>query len=222
MRVCEEAEKDTIARGRDPRPDDRLGVNYGVARRAEDGSLVFDWPVHFLDETEIVAYDRRSVRERRVPGRQLQTYKTAHLARFIPTRSVIRPYAYLVTAPHILAKPQQHNIEVETLSEPVKLEVESYVVLGYEKTSSPDICTGIERFETVLTVRREIRSVEFAAGTLLVRTGQRLGNLIVYLLEPEADDGLARWEFFDRDTTVGQPFPVYRIARPTRLPARKT
>jgi hypothetical protein len=94
-------------------------------------------------------------------------------------------------------------------------------VLGYEKTTSPDICTGIDRFETVLTVRKELRKVEFAPGTVVVRTSQRLGNLIVYLLEPEADDGLARWEFFDRDITLGQPFPVYRVARPVRLPARR-
>ncbi len=52
--TAEEAERDTIARGRDPQPDDLVGINYGAARRASDGRLVFDWPVHPLEETTIV------------------------------------------------------------------------------------------------------------------------------------------------------------------------
>ena len=93
-------------------------------------------------------------------------------------------------------------------------------MLAQEKTSSPDICTGIERFETVLNVRRERRRIRFEPGTLVVHTGQRLGNLVIYLLEPESDDGFARWEFFDRDVIIGEPFPVYRVTTPVRLPVR--
>jgi hypothetical protein len=215
------AERETIEAGKNPRPDDFVGINYGVARRAEDGSLVFDWPVAYLEDTEIVAFDRPSIRQRRVPGRRLVTYPTAHLARFIPTVAVPRPFAYVVTQPDIAPKLRQHNIELSTLSEPVDLDVETYVVLASEKTTSPDICTGIDRFETVLSVRKERRRVSFDAGTLVVPTGQRLGNLFVYLLEPESDDGLARWEFFDRRVRIGQPFPVHRLGSPVRLPVRK-
>jgi hypothetical protein len=213
MSVVEEAERDMIARGTDPKPDDFVGVNYGVPRRASDGSLVFDWPVHYLEDTEIVAYDRPSIKARRIPGRRLQTYKTAHYARFIPTVSVTRPFAYLVTVPEIAQKLQQHNVELATLTAPVDLDVEAYVVMASEKTTSPDICTGIDRFETVLTTRPERRRVHFDPGTLVVPTAQRLGNLVVYLLEPESDDGLARWEFFDAATRLGEPFAVYRVSK---------
>jgi hypothetical protein len=174
---------------------------------------VFDWPAYELEETEIVAYDRPSVRARRIPGRRLATYKAVHYARFIPTVSVPRPYAYLVTVPEIATKLEQHNVEFTTLAEAVDLNVEAYVVLASEKTTSPDICTGIERFETALTTRKERRRVHVEPGTLVVPTAQRLGNLVVYLLEPESDDGLARWEFFDAATTIGAPFPVYRIGK---------
>ncbi|HEY3117869.1 MAG TPA: hypothetical protein VGK54_14100, partial [Chloroflexota bacterium] len=128
---------------------------------------------------------------------------------------------YVVTAREIEAKLRQHNLEVRKLTEDVSLEAEAYVVLASEKTHSPDICTGIERFETVLTVRKERRRVVFRAGDLVVPTAQRLGNLAVYLLEPESDDGLARWEYFDSSTKVGQPFPLYRLRAPTRLPFGK-
>src|SRR5262249_22138212 len=151
----------------DPRPDDLVGINYGAARRALDGSLVFDWPGYPLEETEIVADDLPSVRARRLPGRRIVTYRTTHHARFLPTASVPRPYAYLVTAPHIAARLRQHGIAVEELGFPLDLDVESYVVLASEKTHSPDIRTGWERFETVLSVRKERRHVHFPADTLV-------------------------------------------------------
>jgi hypothetical protein len=178
--------------------------------------------VYFLEEAEIVAYDRPSIRARRIPGRRLATYRTAHYARFLPTVTVPRPFAYLVTSVGIAAKLRQHAVEVQTLREAVEVDVEAYVVLGQEKTESPDICTGIERFETVLTTRKERRRVRFDAGTLVVPTAQRLGNLVVYLLEPESDDGLARWEFFDDAVALGQPFPVYRVPQPVRLPTSRS
>ena len=217
--IAEQAERETIERGRDPQPDDVVGINYGAARRAPDGKLVFGWPVFPLEETSIVAYDLESIRERRIPGRRIVTYRTTHRARFLPTVSVPRPYAYLVTARDIGEKLAQHNVQFEELAEPVEMEVEAYVVLAAEKTESPDICTGIERFETVLTVRKERRTIRFDAGTLVVPTGQRLGNLVVYLLEPESDDGLARWEFLDPYVRINDPFPVYRVpSRESRVP----
>ena len=36
------------------------------------------------------------------------------------------------------------------------------------------------------------------AGAVVVRTAQPLGSLAAYLLEPESDDGLFVWNFFDR------------------------
>jgi len=56
----------------------------------------------------------------------------------------------------------------------------------------------------------------FPAGTYVVRTNQSLGNLAVYLLEPQADDGLLYWNFFDRylEPQWGGgyfPYPVYRL-----------
>jgi hypothetical protein len=167
---------------------------------------------------------RSAQSERLLPPAAIRnpTYRTPHYSRFIPSVAVPRPFGYLVTQTDIATKLAQHSIGFSTLAEPVTLDVESSIVTSSEKTTSPDICTGIERFETVLSVRKERRTVRFEAGTLFVPTGQRLGNLIVYLLEPEADDGLARWEFFDPSVRVGEPFPVYRLPRPTKLPERKS
>jgi hypothetical protein len=44
-----------------------------------------------------------------------------------------------------------------------------------------------------------------------VSTAQSRGTLIVYLLEPESDDGFATWNFFDRHVQKGGNYPVKRI-----------
>jgi len=49
------------------------------------------------------------------------------------------------------------------------------------------------------------------AGTPVVRLAQPLGLLAAYLLEPESDDGLTNWNFFDPWLEVGKPAPVRKI-----------
>ncbi len=103
-------------------------------------------------------------------------------------------------------------------------------MVAVERTHSPDVAGPVpapgeaevtpktprppKRWETVLTVRRERRSSAFPPETLLVPAGQPLGNLALYLLDPESDDGFARWGFLDELVRIGEPFPVWRILRP--------
>ena len=47
--------------------------------------------------------------------------------------------------------------------------------------------------------------------SFIVSTAQPRGALIVYLLEPESDDGLTTWNFFDQELQKGGRFPVRRI-----------
>ena len=47
--------------------------------------------------------------------------------------------------------------------------------------------------------------------SFIVSTAQPRGALIVYLLEPESDDGFTTWNFFDADLKKGGRFPVTRI-----------
>jgi hypothetical protein len=58
------------------------------------------------------------------------------------------------------------------------------------------------------------RRIALAAGAFLVRTGQPLGSLAVYLLEPASEDGLAAWNFMDGWLKHGEELPVYRLMKP--------
>ena len=47
--------------------------------------------------------------------------------------------------------------------------------------------------------------------SFIVSTAQPRGALVVYLLEPESDDGFITWNMFDSDLKKGGRFPVTRI-----------
>ncbi|HEY3115047.1 MAG TPA: M14 family zinc carboxypeptidase [Gemmatimonadaceae bacterium] len=47
--------------------------------------------------------------------------------------------------------------------------------------------------------------------SFIVSTAQPRGALVVYLLEPESDDGFTTWNLFDRELQKGGRFPVTRI-----------
>ncbi|TMQ32206.1 MAG: S9 family peptidase, partial [Planctomycetota bacterium] len=128
---------------------------------------------------------------------------------------VERPYAYLfpATLTKVVDKLQHHGIVVEELREDIELDVEVYRVDKIARDAS-----AFQKHRLVSTetgARKETRKVE--AGTILVRTGQKLGTLAAYLLEPQAEDGLCAWNFFDDLLAEGQDFPVLRLPAPAPL-----
>ena len=62
--------------------------------------------------------------------------------------------------------------------------------------------------------------VDVPPGSWLVRTAQPLGTLIVCMLEPQSEDGLAAWNFLDEHLTEGEPYPILRVNRPSDLTPR--
>jgi len=52
-----------------------------------------------------------------------------------------------------------------------------------------------------------------------VRAGQPFGLAAFYLLEPESEDGLAQWSFFDGILAAHADFPIMRITKPATLHA---
>jgi hypothetical protein len=145
-----------------------------------------------------------------------------YYAHYVPKRSVNFPYAYLIPVPDpdLVNKLLAHGLLVESLTREVSLEVEVFTPKEFK--SAERAYQGHHLNQIKGEYRQEIR--KFPARSLLVRTAQPLGNLAAYLLEPESDDGLVIWNFFDR-YLVGQwqrgfsELPVYRLLRPTNLDA---
>jgi hypothetical protein len=218
--------------GGDPRM--RVGIQYGEPRRDADGALRFEYPAYALDgdTVEVPSFDRQSLQARRYPGEETQTYTVPHRRSFVPVLSVRPPVAYILDV-NLAARLAAHGLKMETLDAPLEGLVETDTVLSVEKTHSPDVAGLVpgpgggelplsakpppRRFETVLTVSSASAPTTLPAGTHLARVDQPGGLLLVYLLEPCADDGFARWELFDAHLFVGSPFPIRRLRSP--LPA---
>jgi len=211
--LVERAAADTVARGRDPQPDDVVGVNYGVASRAANGELAYRYPAYALTDAEIEAWDKETQLARRITGGARKRWKNTFYCRFVPEISVRRPRGYLVPAARmdVVDHLRAHNVDVERVPpEHATSRVERYVVLSKETTHSPDVGNAPRR-ETVLFVRRETMDGHAcAAGDWFVPMDQPLAHVAIYLLEPESDDGLVRWGWFDA-LAVGDVYPVLRV-----------
>lgn len=226
-RLTARAEAETIERGRAPDPRVLVGIHHGVAKRDAQGSLHFDYPAHALDgdTAEIYAFDRESIAARKYPGAKPKTYRVPHHRSFVPVVTVTTPLGYLVPA-SLAQRLSSHGIEHTPLDQARSYQVDSYRIVHQEQTFSPDVAALVpapgeaevplsakappRRFETVLKVLPERSERVFPEGTLVVKTAQRAGTLAVMLLEPESEDGLARWQLLDPLETGGL-FPIHRI-----------
>ena len=65
--------------------------------------------------------------------------------------------------------------------------------------------------ETTVTGRFERRDVDVTAGSLAIKTDQRLGRLAFYLLEPESNDSLVTWNLLDAELAAGGAHPVLKV-----------
>jgi hypothetical protein len=151
-----------------------------------------------------------------------KTYVMPYFADFVAKRSVRLPYAYLIPlfGTDVLDKLLQHGIAVERLTEPVTLETEAFRL---KEIKGADRLYQGHRTNTVKG-EYAVEKREFPKGTLVVRTAQPLGRLAAYLLEPESDDGLLVWNYFDKDIVSlwgrgTQTYPVYKLFTPRSLAA---
>jgi len=156
------------------------------------------------------------------PTNRSKTYVMPYYADFVAKRSVRIAYAYLipVAGTEIPEKLRQHGIAVERLTAPAALETEAFrlkEVKGAERLYQGHRTNAVKG-------EYAVEKRDFPKGTLLVRTAQPLGRLAAYLLEPESDDGLLVWNFFDRDIVAQwgrgvQTYPVYKLFTPQNLAA---
>lgn len=114
---------------------------------------------------------------------------------FAPIRSATVPVGYVFSAQfaELAAKLRQHGIEVITLEDREEFSGEQFRVDAIGKQSF------VQNNHRNSLLEGEFESGErvFEPGDYYVPMNNRLANLIFYLLEPEADDGLAYWNFFD-------------------------
>jgi hypothetical protein len=139
---------------------------------------------------------------------------------FAPTRNVPMARAYVLAREDrmrpIVAKLRQHGITVEELAAPARTEVETFMVDSVTKSPRPFQGHNEARAHG----RYNRATVELPAGSIVVPLAQPLGRLAAYLLEPESDDGLVNWNFFDAMLEPGKAAPIVKVISASALRTR--
>ncbi|WP_404307626.1 M14 family metallopeptidase [Neorhodopirellula lusitana] len=192
MQRREKAKQRTIELGNNPSIDNLVALR----RQPDFGS----------ERIEILGYE--NLRNRGDAG-EPRSHSLFYNDLSKPTLSVTRPFGYVVPErlKEVHKRLKLHGISVSTLKEDLNLEVEVYRVDELERAET--VYEGHQLVTVEVTPRTETRKIK--AGTPIVRTGQPLGTLAAYLLEPQSEDGFCAWNFLDDELTVDSDFPVLRL-----------
>jgi len=200
------ADKRTINRGLKPAVTDSFAIEYRG----------FPTP----DKITIKAYEADTIPGVKGYWRYKQsdrkrTITVDYIADYYPTKSVRFPYAYIITRPDakVLENLKKHGIKVDKLKGNKKLKVEQFIFEDLKP--SQRINQGHYTNNTIKGNFTQLEK-EFPEGTIIVKTAQPLGWLVASLLEPQAGDGLLKWNFFDKYLSPQwgsgfYPYPVYRV-----------
>ena len=208
------AEADRLAVLRDARPSDQAAffVEYELK------PLKNPVTVHAY-ETEIIPRGEGRRPEIRATDK-VKVHTIPYYSDWTGKRSVRFPFAYVLGVPdsEVVAKLRQHGLLVERLTDAATLEVEAFRVKELKAEERAYQGHHLNRVKGDYAVETKI----FPAGTFFIPAAQPLGALAAYLLEPESDDGLLVWNFFDRYIVPQwsrelQTYPVYRLMNPVNL-----
>lgn len=128
---------------------------------------------------------------------------------FVATEHLDLPGAWAILDPSadVLDRLQRHGIAVQRLAAATKVTAARFAVTAKKKPKRP--FQGHQ--ELVLDgAWQPAAAIELPAGTAIVDRHQRLARVAATLLEPQSEDGLSNWNFFE--ATTGEFFPVLRLA----------
>ncbi|MEO5579050.1 MAG: hypothetical protein ABIR58_00210, partial [Gemmatimonadaceae bacterium] len=153
-------------------------------------------------------------RGRRRTGR-FTTVRMPVFDRFVPTVWQTEPVGYVIAPADtlVVALLRRHGVQVETLQREWTGGVGIFSIDS--AVASPRLFQGHR--EMRLEGRWTNGDRRLPAGSFVVRTSQPLGLLAVYLLEPQSDDGVVTWNYFDAAARAGGEFPIMRVL--TQLPS---
>jgi hypothetical protein len=167
--------------------------------------------VHTGDSTRYEAGLPRGVRRTgRVRSIEMPIYD-----RFAPTLTVPIPYAYTFgsdVADSLLKRLAMHGILVDQLDEPLETSAVSFTIDSTSLAARP---FQNHRERRVYGSWGTPAPRTIPSGSYVVLSGQPLGILAMYLLEPESDDGFVDWNVLD-PWVNGRTYPVVRIVQPIR------
>lgn len=126
---------------------------------------------------------------------KIANYKATEAAHFIS-----RPKAYYVPAScfEVIERLKLHGIQMEIIKEAQEVEVEMYRITDY---TFGDVNHKVQPYEGHMQVTAKVEAEKhqqvFPKGSVYITTDQPLGELVVFLLEPQSRDSYFSWGFFN-------------------------
>jgi hypothetical protein len=199
------ADSSIVAWGKDPRHARPIPLRSRMTTHPLEEVVVYEDLVRTGDSSRTQAGVPRGIRR---TGRY-RSVKMKVYDRFEPTLERRPPAAYVLGAGDTVAVRllREHGVEVRRLDADREARVQAFTI--------DSVITAQRSFQGHREVRLEGRWDErgrtIAAGSWLVPVAQPMGVVAFYMLEPESDDGLVVWNFFDSELAVGGEYPVYRV-----------
>jgi hypothetical protein len=164
------------------------GVRYQLAPEAETITML-------LRQTEPM--ESSGGRPRLRPTGKLEYLENIrHSNHFVPTLLATVPRTYLFPASlgHIAEKLLEHGIEVKRTDKSIRVSGDEFVISKFSQNQREGY--GGHK---VVTLEGKLNPVKknFPAGSYYVDLAQPKAWLAFYLLEPQSDDGLVYWNYFD-------------------------
>jgi hypothetical protein len=203
--MLSDVDNKTISRGSNPAVTDSFAIEYRV-RPLPAKVTVRTYEAEMVNDANGRKNYRRTENQKDVT--------VPYYIDYYATKNVKFPYAYLITTydQAITDLLKAHGIKLEKLTFDSKIDVQRFEISTLKGT------TRLNQGHYTNTIDGKYISgpIDFAAGTLVVRTAQPLANVAAYLLEPQSNDGMIVWNFFDRYLVpqwgMGfNPCPVYKV-----------
>lgn len=214
-KILNDVDYKTIARGNNISDKDSLAIS----------SRVVPTKVPITVNTyELETRKDANGRERLFPTDVKKVVTVSYLADYLPTKQVKLPNAYLLTIKdsRIINLLKTHGVRLEKLFSDSEIEVQTYKI----KELKPEQRLNQGHYNNIVKGEFIVEKKKFSKGTVIVRLAQPLSNVAAYLLEPETDDGLLHWNFFD-NYLVPQwgggflPYPVYKMMNKQEIQTEK-
>jgi hypothetical protein len=143
------------------------------------------------------------------PPGKTKEFVVSYLGKCEPTLEVKRPWGYVVPAQFKSAIDtlQRHGIVMQKLKRETEAAVEVY------RIDKQTLAARTFQDHKLVTLEATLRSEKrkLPEGAVLIRTDQPLGALAAFLLEPQSEDGLSTWNYFDQGLKEGADYPVLRL-----------
>jgi len=146
-------------------------------------------------------------------GDNKKDYEVDFFGVYEPITSVTLPTAYVIPRElgFVAERLKMHGVQIETLQDGEQPKGKAYRISAIEKSPRSFQKHNMVRLE----VGAECEEIELPKQGYVVRTGQPLGRLVSYMLEPETNEGLVTWNFLDPWLKVGDLYPILRLETET-------